>query len=133
MTYARLAPTSASWASLAGSLGAVLLPKCPLCFAAYGGALGALGLSPAAHQWLVEPLIAVVAMGSFGLVATLSIRRRDVVTPLVSAAGVLLILAGRFALDGPAITAVGALLLVTAALANATSCRRSGIRSQPSL
>jgi len=62
----------------------------------------------------VEPLIAVAAMGSFGLVAAPSIRRRDVVTPVVSAAGVLLVLAGRFALDGPAITTVGALLLVAA-------------------
>lgn len=94
MISARLAPTSASWASLAGGLGAVLLPKCPLCFAAYGSALGALGLSPSSHQWLVEPLIAVAAVMSFGLVATLSIRRRDVVTPLVSAAGVLLVVAG---------------------------------------
>lgn len=94
--------------------------------------MGALGLSPSSHQWLVEPLIAGTAMVSFGLVAALSIRRRDVVTPVVSAAGVLLVLAGRFALDGPAITAVGALLLVAAALTNATSCRRSGSRSQPS-
>jgi hypothetical protein len=108
----------------------VLLPKCPLCLAAYAGALGALGLSPAAHQWLVEPLIALTALGSFGLVATLSLRRRDVVTPVISAAGVLLVLLGRFALDGTAVTAGGALLLVAAALANAMSCRRFGSRSQ---
>ena len=64
-------------------------------------------------------------MVSFALVTALSMRRRDALTPALSAAGLLLVLAGRFAVEGPAITAVGALLLVGAALANATSCRRA--------
>ena len=125
MFCARVAPTSASWASLAGGLGAVLLPKCPLCFAAYGSALSALGLSPASHHRLVEPLIAVAVVASFVLVTALSIPRRDVVSPLLSAAGALLVLAGRFALDTTALTALGFFLLVNGALANALLCRRS--------
>lgn len=121
-----VAPRAASWASLAGAFGAVLLPKCPLCFAAYGGALGALGLSPAAHQWLVEPVIALCVVVSFGLVLSLAVRRRDALTPLVSAAGAALVFAGRFAFDLPLITAVGVVLLVAASVLNSARCRVAG-------
>jgi hypothetical protein len=101
------------------------LPKCPLCFAAYGGALGALGLSPAAHQWVVEPLIALAVIVSFGLVMALAVRRHDSAISLASAVGAALVLAGRFAFDIPAATVAGSLVLVAAALANAARCRRS--------
>jgi hypothetical protein len=101
----------------------VLLPKCPLCFAAYGGALSVLGLGSAAQHWLAELLIAVAVIGSFGLVLALAIRRRDAATPLVSAAGAALVLAGRFAFDTPGVAAVGAVLLVAAAMANSVRCR----------
>jgi len=125
MTPARAASRSASWASLAGGLGAVLLPKCPLCFAAYGSALGALGVGPAAHQRLVDALLVLAVAASFGLVLALSVHRRDAVTPLVSAAGAVLVLAGRLALDVPAVTAAGAALLVAAAVVNSARCRRA--------
>ena len=117
------AARSASWASLAGGLGAVLLPKCPLCFAAYGSALGALGVSPAAYRPLVDVLLASSVTASFGIVLALSRRRRDAVTPLVSAVGAVLILAGRLAFDAPAITAAGAIVLVAAAVVNSIRCR----------
>jgi len=116
-----LAPRSASLASLAGGLGAILLPKCPVCFAAYGSALAALGA-----QRLLEPLVVVTVVASFGLVLALSVRRGDAVTPLVSAAGAVLVLAGRLAFDRPALTILGSLLLVAAAIANSVLCRRWG-------
>ena len=122
MTPARAASRSASWASLAGGLGAVLLPKCPLCFAAYGSALG---VGPAAHQRLVDALLVLAVAASFGLVLALSVRRRDAVTPSVSAAGAVLVLAGRLALDVPAVTVAGAALLVAAAVVNSARCRRA--------
>ena len=99
------------------------MPKCPACFAAYGSALAALGLAPVAHRWLVEPLITLGVIGSFGLVLGLAVPRRDAVTPLVSALGAALVLAGRFAFGRPAITAVGTVLLVAAALTNSAGCR----------
>jgi hypothetical protein len=127
MTHTRAVSRSASWASLAGGLGAVLLPKCPLCFAAYGSALGALGVSPSAHERLVPVLLVLAVTVSFGLVLVLSIRRHDAVTPAVSAAGAVLVLAGRMVLDAPPVTAVGAALLVAAAAVNGVRCRRAAV------
>ena len=125
MKDVRAASRSASWTSLAGGLGALLLPKCPLCFAAYGSALGALGVSPSAHERLVGELLALAVTASFGLVLALSARRRDAVTPFVSGAGAVLVLAGRLALDEPPVTAAGAVLLVAAAVVNSARCRRA--------
>jgi hypothetical protein len=62
---------------------------------------------------------------SFVLVLALSVRRRDVFTPVVSGAGMILVLVGRLALGLTALTAVGAALLVTAAVVNSVRCRRA--------
>ena len=120
-----VASRSASWASLAGGLGAVLLPKCPLCFAAYGSALGALGISPAAYRPLVDAVLVLSVIASFALVLALSRRRRDLVTPFVSAVGAALVLAGRLAFERPAITVAGAIVLAAAAFVNSVRCRRA--------
>jgi len=132
MSARQVASRWASGASFAGGLGALLAPKCALCVAAYASALGALGLGPVVHQRLVEPLLAAAVVGSFGLVLALGAHRRDLVTPLVSAAGAVLVLAGRFALAQAAVTGAGAVLLVTAALVNGARCRSklggSGLR-----
>ncbi len=77
-----------------------------------------------------EPLVAVAVVASAGLVLALSVRRRDVVTPLVSAAGAVLVLAGRYTLARPLVTAAGAVLLVAAAVVNARRCRSHLARRQ---
>lgn len=118
-------PRSTSWASLAGGLGALLLPKCALCAAAYGSALGALGLSPVLHSRVIEPLLAAAVAASVVTVGFLAVRRRDFVTPIVSAAGAVLVLAGRYSLERPLVTALGAALMLGAALANAARCGKA--------
>ena len=122
-TTVLVASRSASWTSSVGGLGAVLLPKCPLCFAAYGSGLAALGVSPAVQSQLIDLFLAFAVLASFVLVLALSLRRRDVFTPAVSGAGVILVLGGRMALDHTALTAVGAVLLVAAAVVNSVRCR----------
>ena len=101
------------------------MPKCALCFAAYGSALGALGLGPAVHERMVEPLVRLAVGASVLLVLAMSIRRRDAVTPLLSVAGASVALAGRYALEQPLVTAVGAALLIGGALLNAARCRQA--------
>ena len=51
----------------------MFLPKCPLCFAAYGSAIGALGIGPAVHQRLAGVLLALALTLSVGLVLALSL------------------------------------------------------------
>jgi hypothetical protein len=140
MGHARAAPHLASGASLAAGLGAVLLPKCPLCFAAYGSGFTALGLGPVGQQRLAGPLLATAALASFVLVLVLSLRRRDRATPLASAAGAGLLLGGVFAVHSPGLVAAGSLLLIGAALVNSVLCRRAhfgtsrtGTRGDPTL
>ena len=120
------AARSASWASLVGGLGAVLLPKCPLCFAAYGGALGAVGVSPAAYRPLVDVLVVVAVATSFGIVLALARGRRDALTPAISGMGAVLVLAGRVWLDVPTMTVAGAMVLTGGAIVNSIRCRQKG-------
>jgi hypothetical protein len=114
---------TASFASLVGGIGAVLVPKCPICLVAYASALTALGLGPGAHFPFVELLLGVLVLASFGLVVSLAVRRRDAVAALISGLGAALVFIGRLAFDAPVMTAIGAILLVTAAVANSALCR----------
>ena len=120
------AARSASWASLAGGLGAVLLPKCPLCFAAYGGALGAVGVSPAAYRPLVDVLVVVAVATSFGIVLALARGRRDALTPARTRTAPIPEIAGRVWLDVPTMTVAGAMVLTGGAIVNSIRCRQKG-------
>ena len=110
------------------SLAAVLLPKCPLCLAAYTSALGALGASVGRAGWLVEGIVCGAVVVSCALVFWLARRRHDGTTALASLAGGALVLLGRLAWHAPAVTILGALVLVGASLANSALCR---VRRRP--
>jgi mercuric ion transport protein len=100
------------------AIGLALLPKCPICVAAYLGVLGSLGIGAWLRAaWL--PLAAaslLVAIGALGVRA----RHRRGYGPLFLGmlAGATLF-AGKFVFDPrPALVAAGAALLIAAAVWN---------------
>jgi hypothetical protein len=94
----------------------VLLPKCPLCVAAYLGVLGSLG----AGSWLRAawglPISAALLAFTLGALALRACRSGDVRPPLLGLAGAAALLAGKFALDMPPLLYVGAAVLLGASL-----------------
>jgi len=117
-------PRIAAASSLLGSLGAVLMPKCPLCFTAYFAAFSAFGWSPVIHRWLMNSVLGGSVVLSTGLVAWLGCRRGDHFTPVASGVGAILLLVGRLVLESTALSVVGAVVLSAAAVTNAIACAR---------
>ncbi len=118
------AQLAAQGSSLLSGIGLALLPKCPLCFAAYGSAWGAFGAREAAHFAFIRALFAVLISASLALVMFLSWRRRDPLPPLVGGTGALTLLIAEVCSNQPAEFA-GVALLSIAAWLNARACRRS--------
>lgn len=118
-------------AGLLPSAFVILLPKCPLCVAAWAGLFGAAGLDLAAYQRWLLPFSGLLLAVSAWLIA----RRTDgnVRIAVISAeiAAVELILAGKLWLDSPDMAAAGGILLLGAAVASCfggktTSCEPCG-------
>lgn len=124
-------PRTASLASFCGGLGALLMPKCPLCFAAYFSALSALGWNPIVDPAVVNFGILFSVLTSCGLVTWLGLGRGDRRTVAVSALGATLVLVGRWAVQSNVVTASGAVLLVGAALLNTLRCARHHAEQAP--
>lgn len=108
-------------ASVLAATGALLLPKCPLCFVAYASALSAMGLH--VSWWAVRSVVFGALAISVGVVLLLSAKRRDPWPPLVGCAGVALFAAGSACGLGPAVEVTGAGFVVAAAWLNAFRCR----------
>ncbi len=102
------------------AIGAVLIPgvSCPLCWPAYAGLLGSLGLGFVNYTPYLFPLTSLclaVAVFSLGFRA----KRRHGYGPLVLGfVGGVIILTGRFILAWNAATYVGIILLVSACIWN---------------
>jgi mercuric ion transport protein len=118
-------PRSALRLSILPALGAALLPKCPLCAAAYLGVLGSLGPG----RWLRAawglPLTAgCLAVAAFAL--GFRARRRRGYGPLALGLGAgALLLGAQLARDpAPALMVFGAAILVVATAWNTWPLRR---------
>jgi hypothetical protein len=101
---------------LAPTIALVLLPKCPLCVAAYFGVFGSLGAS----SWLLAawglPLGAGLLALTLGALTLRARRSRDYRPPLVGLAGALGLLAGQFVLDAQPLRYAGVGILIGASL-----------------
>lgn len=74
MSPARTARCCGEVAGCAASGAALaLMPKCPLCFAAYGAVLSGIGLSAGAARW-IQALLVLVFAASLALLAWRLIR-----------------------------------------------------------
>jgi hypothetical protein len=112
----KTAPGLARHLSLVPAIALVLLPKCPLCVAAYLGVLGSLGTSSWLRATWGLPLGAGLLAFTFGALLVRAHRSTDYRPPLLALAGSALLLAGKFVIDARTLVAVGALLLVGASL-----------------
>jgi hypothetical protein len=101
---------------LAPTIALVLLPKCPLCVAAYFGLVGSLG----AGSWLLAawglPLGAGLLALTLGALTLRARRSRDYRPPLVGLAGAASLLAGQFVLDAQPLHYAGVGILIGATL-----------------
>jgi hypothetical protein len=116
--------------SLLPALGVALLPKCPLCWAAYTGAFASsgLGIAPerlAAVRWALVAALAVALAG----ILWRSVRLRRPGPAVAATLAVAAVLAGRLALDSTAVTALGLVLLAATAVASSWPRRRGVSRS----
>jgi hypothetical protein len=100
--------------SLLPVLALVLLPKCPLCFAAWFGVLGSLG----AASWLrsiwgapLAIMLLSLAVGSLALGARISRDSRPLVVGILGAAA---LLSGKYGLEAPLLVYAGVALLTGA-------------------
>jgi hypothetical protein len=103
-------PSRARGLSLGTAALLVLLPKCPLCFVAWAGALG-LG-SYAMHATMIP----VLALATFCAAQTLFFSRRDRRASLVAALGVALVLVSSLLDLGAAPRLAGIAVVVLASL-----------------
>lgn len=118
--------------ALLPALGVALLPKCPICVAAYLGVFGSLG----AGAWLRSawglPLTSVCLLLAIAALGFRARRRRGFGPLLLGIAASATLLAGKFVLDpSPALVAAGAALLIAASVWNTWPARPSTSSRSP--
>jgi hypothetical protein len=101
---------------MAAALGIALLPKCPMCLAAYLGLFGALGLGAMAGLGWVQPLL-IACLIAGAVVAGIGAGRRHAYGPcLVGACAVAAILLGVRLVESPPVVYSGLFALAVALL-----------------
>ena len=96
------------------ALGVLLLPKCPLCIAAYAGILGSLGAGSWLRAAAGAPLGAAFLSVTLGAMAVRATRTRRPGPLLAGAIGAAALLAGKFVFDSSLGLYAGVCLLVGA-------------------
>lgn len=102
------------------TLGAALLPKltCPVCWPAYAGLLSSLGLGFFDYTPYLLPLTAVFLGVSLFSLAYKARHRRGLGPFFMGAAAGVLMLAGKFLLEGDTVMYVGLVVLIVASIWN---------------
>jgi hypothetical protein len=115
---ARAGVGAGSHVSLLSALVLAALPKCPMCLAAYGGLLAALGSS----SWLAAvwglPLTTVALLVALGALAFPARRRRQYGPLLLAVLGASVLLLGKFLFAAPSAVYAGPSLLAAASVWN---------------
>lgn len=110
--------------TLLPATGLALLPKCPLCWAAYVGVATGFGVAPGSHG----AVLGVLAIALLTALAAVAFRTRLVADrrPLIPAVlGTAAVLAGRFGVGSMPVVYLGLALLAGAAVWSAWPRRRS--------
>lgn len=94
----------------------MLLPKCPLCLAAYFGILGSLGVGSWVRGAWGLPLGAGLLAVALGALLLRGLWSRDYRPSLVGLPGAAAVLGGKFVLDAPLLLWAGAAALVLASI-----------------
>jgi hypothetical protein len=106
-----------SWAGLPGVIAAVL-PKatCPLCVAAYAGAVSALGLGFLLTDRVLNPMIVVSLVVSVGGVGWNAWQSHQPVPLIMAGAGAVSVILGRMVWNTSVLVYAGVALMVAASL-----------------
>lgn len=105
----------------------MLLPKCPLCLAAYCGILGSLGASSLVRSAWGLPMGVGLLGFTLGALALRARRVRDFRPVLVGLAGAVAVLGGKLVLDAPPLLYGGGAALAFASIWSVRIAPRPGI------
>ncbi len=101
---------------LGAACGVALLPKCPMCLAAYLWFFGSVGLSATQGARWVGPALSVVLMAGVASIGLRSGRRHGHGPWLVGLVATTTIVVGKFVLNDPPLVLLGLVVLAAALL-----------------
>jgi hypothetical protein len=127
--------------SLLPALALLLLPKCPLCFAAWFGVMSSLGATAWLHSMWGTLLVASLLTFSLGAIGVRAWRLRSAPPFLLACTGALLLYYGKAVVAGRGLEFAGFSMLAAASIWNSWGTipprarplpsRMTGVRSEP--